>query len=380
MGDALGARYFQADDAGLVPWLESRAEANLFCLMAERDRAILPTLQQACRAHHIALHGAIFPALINQQGVEPSGIWLCPEPRAQHRLVVFDRAQGFEGQVRLLEEAIHALLAHWPDAAHRPCLRLIFDGQLPRVGSLLDRLYLTFADRVRYVGACAGSETFAPIDCLFDTTSAMGNGVVCSVLPAQNCQALPHGYRISDRQMLLTSHTGNCINQIDWRPAFEVYQSLAEQLCDSPISAETFYQVAVHMPFGVLRLDQEPVVRIPVQLDANGAIHCAGEVPDHAILTLLEGPPANLELAKSLHMSSLPAATELALFYCAGRYQHLGDAANAELQALWRESGVQQLYGALSLGEIGERSAGQVPLFHNGAITCFTMNHQQERA
>lgn len=378
MGDALGARYFQADDAGLLPWLERRAGANLFCLMAEGDRAILQALQQACRERRIALHGAIFPALLNRQGFEPSGIWLCPEPEAQHQLVSFDSSQGFEGQVCSLEQAIHALLAQWPDAAHRPCLRLIFDGQLPRVGSLVDRLYLTFADRVRYVGACAGSESFAPIDCLFDATCAMGNGVLCSVLPAQSCQALPHGYSMSDRQMLLTSHTGNCINQIDWRPAFEVYQSLAEQLCGVPISAETFYQVAVHMPFGVLRIDQEPVVRIPVQLDANGAIHCAGEVPDHAILALLEGPSANLELAKSLCLSASPAATELALFYCAGRYQHLGDAASSELQALWRESGVHQLYGALSLGEIGASAPGQVPLFHNGAITCFAMNGEQE--
>ena len=47
---------------------------------------------------------------------------------------------------------------------------------------------------------------------------------------------------------------------------------------------------------------------------------------------------------------------------------HKGDGVTAELQEIIQRTGVKQLYGALSLGEIGSARSGGYPLFHNATI------------
>jgi len=60
----------------------------------------------------------------------------------------------------------------------------------------------------------------------------------------------------------------------------------------------------------------------------------------------------------------------LLTFYCAGRRMHLGQAAESELAALHAETGVAEMAGALSLGEIGSTVRWGYPMFHNATLVC----------
>jgi len=188
---------------------------------------------------------------------------------------------------------------------------------------------------------------------------------------------LEHGYQAPEHTVYATTTDGNRIAQIDWRPAFEVYQELVQERYGVAMTPENFYQLAVHYPFGIVRANHQVLVRIPVALNDDGSLHCVGEVPANAVLTLLEQPQVDSpEMLRVLTqgltvLHGETADTELLLFYCAGRRLHLGlDAASAELVEFGRRSAAARVAGALSLGEIGGSTQNGYPLFHNAALVA----------
>jgi hypothetical protein len=248
---------------------------------------------------------------------------------------------------------------------------------VPNIASLLDTLYLRLANRVHYAGANAGSETFTPMPCLFDGQRLVSNGVLLVLLPDHRGAVLEHGYHAPEHTVCATSTSGNCITQIDWRPAFEVYQELVHDQYGVQINAANFYEHAVHFPFGIVRANHHVVVRIPVMLNADGSLFCVGEVPANSVLTLLASPAVDSTETLQVLTTGLaamdagPAATELLLFYCAGRRMHLGlEKATAELQALGQRLPTAEVAGALSLGEIGGSRLRDYPLFHNATLVA----------
>ena len=118
---------------------------------------------------------------------------------------------------------------------------------------MLDALYLRLADRVDYAGVNAGSETFQPMPCLFDEARVVGQGVLVLLLPDAERTLLEHGYPVPERVMTATSTVGNCIQSIDWRPAFDVYQAIIGEEYGIALTRENLYQYAVHIPVGILR-------------------------------------------------------------------------------------------------------------------------------
>ena len=142
------------------------------------------------------------------------------------------------------------------------------------------------------------------------------------------------------------------------------------------MNRENFYQYAIHFPFGIVRANDEIIVRIPVALEEDGSLFCVGEVPPNAMLTLLQAPEVDSlstvnKLVAGLEALNGPmAGRELLTFYCAGRRLHIGDAAKGELKELESLSHVAAMAGALSLGEIGSSTEWGYPMFHNATLVC----------
>jgi len=187
---------------------------------------------------------------------------------------------------------------------------------------------------------------------------------------------LNHGYVVPEAAShLATATDGHRIVAIDWRPAFDVYRELVMERFGQEITVENFYQYSVHFPFGMLRANGEVVVRIPVSLAEDGSLYCVGEVPSNTMLVVLDSEQKLLSDAVS-HLGDSVSGQgwqSPLTFYCAGRRMHLGvDAAEREIELLSETVG--HVDGALSLGEIGNLSKGDCPLFHNGTLICCDWN------
>ena len=349
---------------------------GICALLPEAEQGKVGVLQAVCARRRVPLVGAIFPALVRDGKFLTSGVWLlCFEEMpffALYENLPTD-AEEAERAAEKIASDIRTRIDHIPDMT----LFMLFDAMVPNIGTLLDIIYLNLANRVHYAGANAGSETFQPVPCLFDGERVIQHGVLLMLLTPHKGAILEHGYRAPEQTFYATSTNGNCISQIDWRPAFEVYQELIREQYGVEVTAENFYQYAVHFPFGIVRANHHVLVRIPVMLADDGSLFCVGEVPPNSVLTLLNAPTVRTvetlhRLAEGLQaLNGDVTGSELLLFYCAGRRLHLGmEMATSELEAFAGLTESSQIAGAVSLGEIGGSTVHGYPLFHNATLVA----------
>ena len=361
-------------DKTLSGWQSSFPQMGVCAFLPEAQKDQLGLLQAQCARLHIPLVGGIFPALIKDGAFHTEGLWLLRFDVMPFYTLYAGLPQGADSAERLAQDVAQQLAGPL-DGQDEATLFMLFDAMVPNIGTLLDNIYLQLANRVHYAGANAGSETFAPMACLFDGQRLVNNGMLLVLLPGHKGAILEHGYHAPAQTVYATSTLGNCISQIDWRPAFEVYQELVRSQYGVQITPENFYEHAVHFPFGIVRANHHVLVRIPVLLNPDGSLFCVGEVPANSVLTLLKSPTVDSHetlqvlTAGLATMNGDSAASELLLFYCAGRRLHLGlEKATGELQKFEQLTQAGQVAGALSLGEIGGSTLHGYPLFHNATL------------
>jgi len=363
-------------DEQLVAWQAEQPKMGVLVLLPEAERDAVPRIQQVCARRQVPVVGAVFPALTEGGVFRTQGAWLLRFDEMPYAALYSDLPREPE-KIPAALDVIAADIKPHLGGSHDTTLFLLFDAMVPNIATLLDELYLRIANRVHYMGANAGSESFKPMPCLFDGARIIQNGVLALLLQPHRGAVLEHGYAAPTQTLTATSTEGNRILQIDWRPAFEVYQEMARAQYGVEIDRQNFYQYAVHFPFGILRANGMTLVRIPVALEQDGSLFCVGEVPPNALLTLLKAPAVDSahtidRLTEGLQeLGGSPAGQELLLFYCAGRRLHLGiEAAQNELRLLAQRSQAAQIAGALSLGEIGGSTQWGYPLFHNATLVA----------
>lgn len=366
----------------LDEWAAEMPVAGLLALLPEAEKVQLPILQEICRQRGVALLGGIFPALVVDERFVTEGVWLMRFKQMPPHFLIDGLAFECADCIDRISRAVRKGLTELPADGVKPTLFLLFDSMVPNIASLLDGIYLDLANRVEYAGVNAGSETFQPMPCLFDGEKVVGNGVLGLLLPGGSAPILEHGFIPPQRAMTATSTQGNRIESIDWRPAFEVYREIISTEYQIDLNPDNFYQYAVHFPFGILRANGDVVVRIPVALTEDGGLYCVGEIPENAMLVLLQAPAAGANGCVERLVANLHAANgaiengHLLTFYCAGRRMHLGAAAEQELRALHSVARSATMAGALSLGEIGSTSRWGYPMFHNATLVCMPWEKQ----
>ncbi|HUW49400.1 MAG TPA: FIST C-terminal domain-containing protein [Sulfuricella sp.] len=358
----------------LDSWKTTYPLMGVFALLPEAEQGEVEWLQSVCARRKVALVGAVFPALVENGEFRTQGLWLLRFDSMPYVALHENLPHDAVGAARVAEQIGIQIRAQINDD-QQVTLFLLFDALVPNISTLLDELYLQLANRVHYVGANAGSETFQPMPCLFDNARTIQNGVLLMLLQPHLGAILAHGYCAPPKMISATSTEGNRIRQIDWRPAFEVYQELVRAQSGVEVTRENFYQHAVHFPFGIIRANHEVLVRIPVALEEDGSLFCVGEVPANAVLTLLEAPKIDSQHTLQTLVQGLTGLngelvdSEILLFYCAGRRLHLGlEAASNELRQFAKLTRATSIAGALSLGEIGSSLQWGYPLFHNAAL------------
>ncbi len=376
---ASAVRYLQTlEDAPLektlTAWRAERPNMGVLVLLPEAEQRAVPRIQAICARLGIPLVGAIFPALVEHSAFRTQGAWLLRFDDMPHAALYPDLPRDAEKVPSAIDAIAADVISSLGDDSGATLL-LLFDAMVPNIATLLDELYLRLANRVHYMGANAGSETFQPMPCLFDTSRVIQNGVLAILLKSHPGAVLEHGYGAPAQMLIATATEGNRIIQIDWRPAFEVYQEMARAQYGVEINRENFYQYAVHFPFGIMRANGMTLVRIPVALEQDGSLFCVGEVPPNALLALLNAPPVNSvttveTLAQRLsELGPAPVGRDMLLFYCAGRRLHLSiQAAEDELKLFAGRCPGAEIAGALSPGEIGASSQWDYPLFHNATL------------
>ncbi|MDH5680714.1 MAG: FIST C-terminal domain-containing protein [Spirochaetota bacterium] len=351
-------------DERIISWKNRNPQGGAFVLLAENNWNSIPSIQKVFQNLSLDVVGAVFPELIVDYGFKRSGLIVFLFPQMPSHKIIPNLTRDSSNISSSLEEIVSL------DSPDKETLFLVFDSMVGSISSILENIYMELADEVNYLGVNAGSETFRPMACLFDSRDLVQDGVLAIALRDHPGGVVEHGYRVPEKLRLATATQGNRVISIGLRMAYEVYQEILQEHYGVSLTKDNFYENAVHFPFGIIRANNEVMVRIPVQLEEDGSLFCVGEVPANETLTVLkasdsDSPDTIMALKKKVFAEENPGYM---LFYCAGRRMHLGDGANEELSNLKDALEGSESYGALSLGEVGSTRQGDYPLFHNAAL------------
>lgn len=181
-----------------------------------------------------------------------------------------------------------------------------------------------------------------------------------------------HGYRPVGPPLVVSRARGNAIDELAGRSAFETYA--AQFVSDSGLTRETFARFALDHPLGLPQIGGEYVIRDPYAVSTDGALLCAGAIPERSVVRLMEGDPDALRAAAeqaaraaTTALGGAPPALAL-VCSCVSRLNYLGDRAVDEVRAVQASLGEDvPLIGFFSYGEIAATAEASAVL-HNKTV------------
>jgi hypothetical protein len=315
------------------------------------------------RQSKMPIAGGFFPGVIAaQEKYQHNTIVALCSTRPLRKCLVNGLSKG--------ENFIYAQLSQYIGAQEegKPYLVLI-DGLSQNIERFTDVFYRTMGESTATIGGGAGSLDFIQKPCLFTENGIAEDAALIIELPSPLSVGIQHGWEICAGPHLVTESCGVAVNQLNFTDALEIYRD--EILAHSGINLteHDFFDVAKQFPLGIEKLDDEPLVRDPIQADGNTLI-CVGEVPQNAMIYLLQGHTQKLTEAAKLAASNAVEAhkrhydTALSTCFtvdCISRVLFMDADFTQELSSINSVLPEQVKHiGILSLGEIGNVDSGPI--------------------
>lgn len=170
-------------------------------------------------------------------------------------------------------------------------------------------------------------------------------------------------------KMTVTKMTGNVIDELDGRPAFEAYQRHAKDH-DVQLTPDAVGRYLITNPLGVYFLDEIRSVRVAGSVTEKGGLVCTAELAEGSMVTILHADPKALIEAAGKAASSArknldgAAPAAVLLFDCGSRGMALGQGFDREVAAVREVFPGVPIAGFLTYGEIA-RFRGRLDPWHN---------------
>ncbi|AKT37261.1 uncharacterized protein CMC5_013920 [Chondromyces crocatus] len=280
------------------------------------------------------------------------------------RVSVDGRAAGVAATTQALAE----LPAVVPPGWNRACI-VLADVLSGKAADVVRGAVQVGGTGVAWAGGGAGDDLRLARGAQFAQGKAWVDGAVVIALDTRSRMAVGtrHGFRPYGPPSMVTRVKGASISELEFEPAFSVYQRAAAGRGDQ-VSQDEFVNFAMSHPLGIPQAGGDHVIRDPMRVDAAGTLHCVGEVPDGCLVRVMEGERAGLLFAAREASRAAKQAVNGPLggaivFDCVSRSLVLGEGVQAEIETFSAELGAPVI-GCLTFGEIGAIGPG-VPQFHN---------------
>jgi len=268
------------------------------------------------------------------------------------------------------ESFITTQLSQHGDAKAQGRSYLVFiDGLSQNIERFTDVFYRTMGESTATIGGGAGSLEFIQKPCIFTENGIVEDAALIIELPLPLSVGIQHGWEIYAGPHLVTESDGVAVRQLNYTNALDIYREEILTHSGINLAEHDFFEVAKQFPLGIEKLDAEPLVRDPIQT-INDALVCVGEVPQNAMIYLLEGKTSKLTAAAKTaasnavaahYASSQQALTACFTVDCISRVLFMDLDFALELQAITDALPADVLHvGVLSLGEIGNVEAGPI--------------------
>ncbi len=245
------------------------------------------------------------------------------------------------------------------------------DGLTSNIAHSISALFDNYGLEINYIGGGSGSLSFLQKPSLFTNTGLIKDAFVYGYSKLKSSIGVEHGWRSIKGPFEVTRSEMTIIQELDHRPAFEVYKEVVDAYSPTPIEASNFFEVAKSFPFGINTTNDEHIVRDPIVLSGTDLV-CVGNVATGSYVDILQGESKSLINAAqgAAQMSAEGASAfeaEFVLFIdCISRVLFLENEFDEELNAVYQEG--LPLVGAFTFGEIANNGHAYLEFFNKTAV------------
>ncbi len=342
---------------------------SVMLLFGEKSETDFVALIEALKQRELSFFGAIFPGLIDGDQHHDQGYLLKMLPLLHPPLLI----QGLD-TADFNCSTFTTILK--PLQGARTLLTFV-DGLAANIAPYLDCLYQHFTSQVSFLGGGAGSLSLQQQPCLFTEAGIFQDAALIAAVDWEVKLGVRHGWHQLQGPLVATRTERNIIYELNWENAFEAYARVVNAQSKEAIRTDNFFAVAKGFPFGIFREKGEDLVRDPLAVGENGEIICVGEIPENAVLYILEGENNLLidaaHRATSECLQGTPGMIHDALVVdCISRALFLEQDFQQELQAICQPLQASKLglkaQGVLSLGEISSYQEGYLEFYNKTLV------------
>ena len=242
------------------------------------------------------------------------------------------------------------------------------DGLTKNINELISSLFNNFGLNINYIGGGAGSLSFEQKPVIISNEGLVQDCAILALSKNQINLGVKHGwFEISD-SIKVTKSDSNVVEELNYKPAFEVYKEIVEKHSGKTFTDENFFDIAKGYPLGINKISGEAVVRDPIILEDNKLI-CVGDVPVNSYVNILGGSLDSLTTAASQASKESNANNKesFTLFIdCISRVLFLEEDFTKELDIVYSDN--KKLVGALTLGEIANNKKHYLEFYNKTSV------------
>ncbi len=255
------------------------------------------------------------------------------------------------------------------DYPYRAAL-VMTDALAGHADDLIEQLTIATSGGYEFAGGGAGDDAKFAKTHVFCGTRAVSDAVVALEILSTKPLGIgvKHGWTPASEPLRVTAVNGAQLLSLDGFPAVEAFEQHAERT-NQKLDRENPLPFFLHNIIGI-DTPSGHRLRVPLAIDAKGAVTCAAEIPEGArvfIMKTSEGSAtdAAAEATRSAVSKLRGAKPAGALFFdCVATRLRLGDVFGFELKAVQDALGSSGFVGCNTYGQIA-RAEGQFGGFHN---------------
>jgi hypothetical protein len=307
--------------------------------------------------------GGVFPQIIFDEQNHTKGAIIAAIDDTLHIHTIENISSDDIDMDELIEESIGEL------NDEVSTMFVFVDGLAKNINNLILSLFDNFGLTINYVGGGSGSLTFVQKPSIYTNEGLKQDCAILATSKLKSSIGVKHGWKTISDEMQVTSSNGNEVIELNYKPAFEVYKKIVENISGQKFNDDNFFDIAKGYPLGINKLSGEAVVRDPITTDGKSLI-CVGDVLENSFITILKGE--NELLIDATATASQEAKMEnnhFTLFIdCISRVLFLEDNFQEEIKAVGQDK--NSLIGALTLGEIANNKKHYLEFYNKTSVVA----------
>ena len=311
---------------------------------------------------NIPVIGGIFPQIIfENKNYENGDIVISLQSKLEVNLI-----NDLSKKTDELEDELEDVIGELDNNTNS--MYVFVDGLTKNINELISSLFNNFGLNINYIGGGAGSLSFEQKPVIISNNGLSQDCAILATSKNQINLGVKHGwFEISD-SIKVTKSKANVVEELNYRPAFEVYKEVVEKHANKKFTDENFFDIAKGYPLGINKISGEAVVRDPIIQENNNLI-CVGDVPTNSNVNILGGDLNSLTNAANEASNEAFADNKesFTLFIdCISRVLFLEEDFTKELDIVYDKN--KKLVGALTLGEIANNKKHYLEFYNKTSV------------